>query len=192
MNIQPNSQIQRDESPLADADLELFNGFTFDGGVSNSVVPAADTDHARSHSGHVAIPPHDILPPLDVSSSDMNWHNGATSMSQCLLSATSSSSSSSPFPSPSLSYPTASTHETTGKLDADVTPTNAMFDLNLGYGLDMNGVGNGMGVDYTYAGYNDMGYGVGDMGMEMGYGMTTAPPQGNEMGMGVVDTMWNA
>ena len=36
-----------------------------------------------------------------------------------------------------------------------------MFELNLGYelGMDMNsrGSGGGMGVNYSYAGYNDMG-----------------------------------
>ena len=69
-----------------------------------------------------------------------------------------------------------------------------MFELNLGYelGMDMNSGGGsgGMGVDYSYAGYNDMGFGVGDLGMEMG-GYAMPAPQGNEMGMNVVDAMWN-
>ena len=202
-----HTQIQRDDVPLPAVELELFNGFTFDGGVvdaslSSSASSASSvSDHnspwietaSHGHSQHLAIAPHD-LPPLDVSSTDMNWHSGATTSGQSLLSATSSCSSSSAFPSPSLSSTSASTHDNNGKVDPGMTPTNAMFDhLNLGYGLDMNGgVGaGGMGVDYTYAGYNDMGFGVGDMGMGMGYAM--APPQRNELGMGVVDTtIWNA
>jgi hypothetical protein len=204
-------QVQRDESPLPDVDPELFNGFSFDeGGVnthcgvdtsSSSLfsLPSSSTSsassvsdrnsppwletahhsHSRSHSQHLAIAPHD-LPPLHVS--DMNWHGGANvATTQSLLSATSSSSSST-FPSPSLSSSPASTGN--AKPDLGVTPTNEMFELSLGYemGMDMNGgTGGGGGVDYAYAGYNDMGFGVGDLGMEMGYVMSA--PQGNEMGM---------
>jgi len=140
----------------------------------------APNAHSRSHSQHMAIAPHD-LPPLHVS--DMNWHGGATAVAttQSLLSATSSSSSST-FPSPSPSSTPASTGN--AKLDVGATPTNEMFGLSLGFemGMDMNGGGTGgVGVDYSYAGYNDMGYGVGDLGMEMGYVMSA--PQGNEMGM---------
>jgi hypothetical protein len=212
-NMNTHTQVQRDESPLPDVDPELFNGFSFDGSVPNCVVdtsisssvsstssdrhspwidiPSHGHTHTRSHSQHLAIAPHD-LPPLDLSSSDMNWHGvTAVSSTQALLSATSSSSSST-FPSPSLSSSTAavSTHEIgNGKLDPGMTPTNGMFDLNLGFemGMDMNGGGGGMmGVDYTFAGYNDIGYG-GDMGMQMGYSMPA--PHGNEMS--VVDAMWN-
>ena len=209
---QQPQQVQRDESPLPDVDPELFNGFSFDeGGATthctvdtssfslsssdSSTSSASDRNspwletahtHSRSHSQHLAIAPHD-LPPLHVS--DMNWH-GATSVSttQSLLSATSSSSSST-FPSPSMS----SSPDPNGnaKPDLGITPTNAMFELNLGYelGMDMSGGGSGggMGVDYSYAGYNDMGFGVGDLGMEMG-GYVMPVPQGNDMGMGA---MWN-
>ena len=70
-----------------------------------------------------------------------------------------------------------------------MTPTNAMFELNLGYELMNSGGGGGMGADYAaYGGYTDMGFG--DMGLEMG-GYVMPAPHGNEMGMGVVDAMWN-
>ena len=201
------SQVQRDESPLPDVNHELFNEFSFEGGVTQCAVDtsslfslssssASSTSsvsdrnsppwlesaaHSRSHSQHIAIAPHD-LPPLHVS--DMNWPT-SVSTTQSLLSSTSSSSSST-FPSPSISSTPAATAPN-GKPDLGMTPTNEMFELSLGYemGMDLNGGGGG---DYAYTGYNDMGFGVGDLGLEMGYVMPAGAPQGNEMGM---DAMWN-
>ena len=78
-----------------------------------------------------------------------------------------------------------------------ITPTNGMFELGLGLGIDFIGmeVNGGVegGVDYAY-GYNEMlsmAFG-GDLGM--GYnGATMSGGNDMEMGMGMsdADTMWN-
>ena len=211
-----NTQLVQDTCPLPDVELK-FDGFSFDrvsncavedpslssnplsssassSSASNRSSPWLETpSHTRSHSQHrssLSIAPHD-LPLLDVSSSDMNWHGAPAS----LLSATSSSSSSA-FPSPDLSSPSPNENQVVNgnaKQDLGITPTNAMFDLNLtGTGAgDYSGMMSMGVVDYTY-GYNDMTYS--DMGMGMvGYNMPVSG--GSDMGMGVgvveMDAMWN-
>jgi hypothetical protein len=201
-----------DESPLPDVDPELFNGFSFEGGVDHPSLPISSEissssasscsassspwldgpTHTRSHS-QLAIAPHD-LPPLDITASDMTWHqhhqhqHHQPAQAQALLSAVSSSSSSSTFPSPSLSA-SIPIHDCEKRDPNMITPTNGMFELGLGLGIDFigmegGGAGGGEGggvVDYTY-GYNEMGF-VGDLGM--GYG------HGGGMGVTEMDTMWN-
>ena len=159
---------------------------------------AAAHTHSRSHSQqqqqHLAIAPHD-LPPLHV---DMNWHptptNPTSSSSLTTTTTTSSSSSaSSAFPSPSPPLPPSTTGNTGGNTkELEVTPTNEMFELSLGYemGMDIHAVS---GVDYGYTGYGDLGYGVvGDLGgLEMGYGMGVNGQQGQH-GQGQSELgMWN-
>ena len=200
------NQVEKDNSPLPDADTALFNGFSFDGGASNyadsnnilSSSASSSSASARSspwlepqtrpHSQHrtpLSIAPHD-LPPLEVSSSDMNWHSANVSP-HILLSSTSTTPSST-FPSPCISStPTSLTsNDTNAKVDSGVTPTDAMFNLNLRYGLGME-----MGTEYSY-GYNEMGFDMSNMSMGMGgYNMMPVPPtMGGDMGMAQMDTMW--
>ena len=150
--------------------------------------------HSRSHSQqqHLAIAPHDLPPPLHV---DMNWHNagGGGNALATTQSSSASSSSSSAFPSPSPPLPASTTTTSTGigKSELEVTPTNEMFELSLGYdmGMDMNGCGGAVvtggvgGVEYGYTGYGDLGYGGGGGGGEMGLGLGLE--MGYAMGVGV-------